>query len=190
MQNKNIQTILILTLLLLVGGCKGKKKQANDSTAGKQSTQNIATEKVEEQVGFTGHALMFLKEEKGSYPRASGILENEELKSRLQFLLKEEMDSLLAFWNVETPIQNENDVVLVSGCQQHNCPAHQYFLVVDLNLNSINVLVFKHSDLIIYAEKDLLELPGKLHLEMQTVKNNAGVTAKSTKMVSLINQNK
>ncbi len=185
MQKRNIQLLAFAALLLVAAGCKGKKKPSDEAKNVAPKTEETQPVPVTESTGFTDHALMFLLEEEGTYPKQSGLLQNEELKSRLEVLLGSEADSLLTFWNVETPVQVAENTIFTSGCQQHNCPAHQYVLVVDLFQNSINVYAFRHDVLYVYVEQDVLPLPATLNQQLETVKKNAGVTPKSTQTIRL-----
>lgn len=187
MQKIQFKLAAFFMALLLAVSCTGKKKPA-EKTVEQQDTIPLAIEKsTPENTGLTNHALMFLGEEKGNYPSAFGMLQNEELKSRLSELMKKESDELFEFWNVETPLEVENNIVYTSGCQQHNCPLHHYVLVVNLALNSINVYAFENNQLKLYTEKGVLELPEKFAKSIEIQKSNAGVTHHSTQIISLVN---
>ena len=47
--------------------------------------------------------------------------------------------AMKANWNVETPIEIENGIMMASGCEQHNCGANMYYMFVDLEKDNINV---------------------------------------------------
>lgn len=162
-----VQHTCLLVLVLLITACSGEK---NKSTQVK---------------GETNFALHFLREAKGQYPSVSGLFENEELKSRMQVLMAEEYDSLSTFWNVETPIKIEDNVMISSGCEQHNCPNHMYYLVVNLESYSINIYAFKQNYLTLYTEDDVIPLPSIFSKDLDTIKKNAKVRKSTTQIVTL-----
>lgn len=166
-----VRAILFFILLISLSACSGSKKK---------STQ---------EGGETSFAMQFIREHVGQYPKAFGLFENEELKSRLEALMSQEADSLYLFWNVETPIQIMDDVVFASGCQQHSCPNHAYYLLMNLETNSINVYVFKQQNLTIYTEQGLIPLPRSFANELKVVKANAHVTDNTAETITVTTEN-
>ena len=115
----------------------------------------------------TPHAgiIATLKASKGKYPYELKLLENAEMKSRLQKLLGVDFAAMKANWNVETPIEIENDILMTSGCEKHNCGNNIYYMFVDLGSNNINVYHLKNGKQV-YTEAARIDLPKKFADEM------------------------
>jgi hypothetical protein len=103
-----------------------------------------------------------LKKSAGKYPYEIKLLENAELKARLNKLLGRDWPDMKANWNVETPMAIENGILLASACQAHNCAANRYVMFVDLDKDNVNVYhVEEDKDTKTYFEKGKIELPKK-----------------------------
>ncbi len=103
----------------------------------------------------------------GKYPYELKLLEDPELKSRLQKLLGVDFAGMKANWNVETPIEIQNGILMTSGCQQHNCGGNIYYMFIDLEHDNINVYhVEKGKQL--YSENGRIDLPRSFADEMSS----------------------
>ena len=90
-----------------------------------------------------------------------------ELKRRLQKLLGVDFAGMKANWNVETPIEMQNGILMTSGCQQHNCDGNIYYMFIDLERDNINVYhVEKGKQL--YSENRRIDLPRSFADEMSS----------------------
>jgi hypothetical protein len=108
-----------------------------------------------------------LKKSAGKYPYEVKLLENAELKARLSKLLGRDWPDMKANWNVETPMEIENGILMASACQAHNCAANGYVMFVDLNKDNINVYhIEEDKEMKTYFEKGKVELPKKFEEEV------------------------
>lgn len=111
-----------------------------------------------------------LKKSKGKYPYELKLLDNEEMRSRLQKLLGVDFAAMKANWSVETPIDIENGILMTSGCEKHNCGGNIYYMVVDLGRDNINVYHIKNGQQV-YTEGPRIDLPKKFADEVESEQN-------------------
>jgi len=106
-----------------------------------------------------------LRTAKGKYPYELKLLDDPELKSRLTKLLGVDFAAMKANWDVETPIEIENGILMTSGCEQHNCGGNMYYMFVDLERDNINVYHVENGERL-YSEKGRIDLPKKFSDEI------------------------
>ncbi len=70
------------------------------------------------------------------------------------------------YWNVESPIEIEDDVLMTSGCEAHNCGPNRYILVFDLNSDNLNVFHQEDSETKHFFENGEIKLPKRFVDEM------------------------
>ena len=109
--------------------------------------------------------MLMLKKSAGKYPNDVKLLENVEMKGRLQKLLGADFAAMKANWDVETPIEIENGILMASGCEQHNCADNRYLMFVDLEKDNINVFHIEHGTQT-YNEHGKIDLPKKFAAEL------------------------
>ncbi|MEP7075644.1 MAG: hypothetical protein ABI878_07505 [Acidobacteriota bacterium] len=107
-----------------------------------------------------------LKKSVGKYPYEIKLLDNAELKARLQKLMGKDFADMKQFWNVETPLEGSGKVLKASGCEQHNCGSNMYVLFIDLDTDNINVYHTgdQHNT---YFEKGRIKLPPKYAADVE-----------------------
>ena len=103
------------------------------------------------------------------------LFENDILAARLQNLERFNYDSLLAFYNTETPVVIIDNIVHMSGCKQHDCPSNAYDFFIDVENDNINVYHFRSNMLKVYQEKGWIDLPPAFAEEMEIKKSNAKI---------------
>ncbi|HET8574191.1 MAG TPA: hypothetical protein VFL76_10000 [Edaphocola sp.] len=156
------------------GSCTNKDQDrapaASDTSAQATSLQNANTENN----GPADTVLMSLKKFKDQYPSDAKLLDQPEIKSRLELLLGKDYDNFRKYWQTETPIKIEGNVLSTTGCEQHNCGANQYVLQIDLMHNNINVYHFGQN-IQSYLEKGPINLPSGLAKEFQNISGNNSI---------------
>jgi hypothetical protein len=90
----------------------------------------------------------------GRYPNEVALLKNVKLKPRLQQLLGKDYELMVKYWNTETPISVENNIISTTGCEQHNCANNDYTLSIDLPNDKISVFHTKNGKVKKYAEQN------------------------------------
>lgn len=161
-------SLLIVGLLVAVLGCDISKlvnRAKSDNPNGANPTPTVEAKpspSVSPKPSATPATSAFidlLRRSKGKYPYQVKLLDVPDLNARLKKLLGGEFASMKKFWNVESPIEIENDIVMTSGCEAHNCGSNHYFLFVDLNNDDINVYHRQDSGTKHYYERGEIKLP-------------------------------
>lgn len=108
---------------------------------------------------------------KDEYPAEVGLFQNPQLTKRLAALLGNDYKMFTKLWEVETPILIEDNVLYTTGCEQHNCFANQFILIIDLEKDNINVyrLGLTPAD---YEEKGTIRLPKGIEAEFGAMMDN------------------
>ncbi len=166
-----IKNSLLIVALVVVGlGCdisklvnNGKSDDPNPprTTPTVEAKPSPANSPKPSATPATSSLIDILKRSKGKYPYQAKLLEIPDLKERLKKLMGSEFAAMKKYWNVESPFEIENDVLMASGCEAHNCGSNHYFLFVDLKNDDINVYHQEDSGTKHYYERGEIKLPTK-----------------------------
>jgi hypothetical protein len=97
--------------------------------------------------------LNFLKEFNGKYAYEVKLFEYPLLRKRIKQLLdKSRFEFLINAWKVENPIEIEDNIFMATACEQHNCYATNFILVVDLSKDVLTVGIREENEVEIYSE--------------------------------------
>lgn len=171
MDKRWIITLLCVSIVAFVS-CNNKNKQGTVT----EREIIVMEPEVEVTADSISSDLIFLSEWVGKYPKEVSLFKLNVITSRLQQLMGNQYDSLIANWNTETPIQLEDSIIHTSGCKAQDCPADSYELYVDLKDNNINVYNFQNDKLHVYEEKGKIALPNKMKADLNIIKSNAKLT--------------
>lgn len=167
---KNI--LLITVCLVAVLGCDISKyvnggKNDNANTVKPTPTATAAPVETPKPAATAAKpgVISILKKAEGKYPYELKLLENAEMKARLQKLMGPDFAALKANWDVESPIEVVDGIVRASGCEQHNCGANVYYMFVDIANDNINVYHVKDKTQV-YSEHSKITLPKKFADEL------------------------
>lgn len=150
----------------LVVSCSNKNSdQSANSSDDTNITANIPVQQ------HIDSSLMVFKAFNDQYPSDVQLLDQPEIKDRLELLLGKDYENFRKYWQTETPVKIEDNVLSATGCEQHNCGANQYVLQIDLMQNNINVYHFGQS-IQSYLEKGPINLPPGLAKEFQSISEN------------------
>jgi len=164
-----IYSTCLLALVSSVVACESTHDNNQISTD--QQDTSIALKR---EPNDTSAGLMSLATLNGQYPADVALLDNPLLKTRLEALLGDDYADFRKYWNTETPIVIEDNVLSTTGCEQHNCGGNQYVLQIDLNKNNINVYHFGKG-IKSYKEKGTITLPKGLSKEFEAMLGNLPV---------------
>ncbi len=106
------------------------------------------------------------------------ILDND-----LKEVLGDKIHDLKKDWNVISPVNRSNNIFSISGCRQNNCPESLWVIYADIADNIVNVYHFEKNNLTIYKGKELIQLTPSMQETLNTMKQNARVTEKTTKII-------
>jgi hypothetical protein len=76
------------------------------------------------------------------------------------------------FWGTESPIKADGDVLMMSGCEPHNCGDNQYVMFIDTARDNINVVHIKNGVAKDYKEKGDIPLPKQFADDLSTLRPN------------------
>ena len=73
-----------------------------------------------------------LKSYNGKYASNSGFFDEQIISERLIVLIgKERFEILKEKWNTESPIELNNQLLIATGCQAHNCDKTNFIIIID-----------------------------------------------------------
>jgi hypothetical protein len=98
--------------------------------------------------------LGFLKAFEGKYPQEINLLEHPELQARLKKMLGSEYDTLKKFWQVETPVEINGNLVYTWGMEAHSGGNPEAVFMADMDINRIYIGIRKDTSVRIYQEDE------------------------------------
>ena len=172
------RSVFYLLILLVIVSCKQEKKSNEyiDSPMDvplPAETELQLEEETEAELPIV--PLAYLKAYSGKYATQEKVLTDGVLAQRLKNLERFNYEALIQNYNTETSIVIVDNIVHMSGCKQHNCPANAYDFFIDLENDNINVFYFRSNMLRVYQEKGFIELPAEFAKELDVKKTNAGI---------------
>ncbi|MDR1005394.1 MAG: inhibitor of vertebrate lysozyme family protein [Bacteroidales bacterium] len=106
-------------------------------SCGKISNQATQTSTVTGTETFTNN-LGLKQDMNGLYPRDLKMFDNPKLRERLKNLIGDENYAFFQKnWNVEVPIQCNEEMLIAKACKQHDCDKTKFILVYDFKKNNL-----------------------------------------------------
>lgn len=164
--------VAVITSAIMVFPTSCSNNNTKENNISNSDTLTKASNIKSPVVSTTDTSLLHLKALQGDYPRDIKFLERPQLKDRLQALLKGRYADFRKYWQTETPIEVDSNILSTTGCEAHNCAANQYVIQIDLIHNNINVYHYSESGITSYLEKGPIKLPSGLAIESHTNKSN------------------
>ena len=100
------------------------------------------------------------------------LWDNKDVGPRLEKLLGADYAAMKKFWGTESPIKADGDVLMMSGCEPHNCGDNQYVIFIDTAKDNINVVHINKGVAKDYKEKGDITLPKEFADELSLLKPN------------------
>ena len=164
----------ILVLLIFCFACSKFTSLENTKTSETTNKANntVASNKTnrpanQESTPKTESPLVALKKMKGKYQYEIKLWAKPEISQRLEKLMGKDHATMKKFWNVESPLEVEGDVLRLTGCEAHNCGANQYEIFMDTENDNINVYHILDESMKSYKEKGEIKLPKKMAEEFE-----------------------
>ena len=98
------------------------------------------------------------------------LWDNKDVGPRLEKLMGTDYATMKKFWGTESPIKADGDVLMMSGCEPHNCGDNQYVMFIDTANDNINVVHINKGVAKDYKEKGDITLPKEFADELSTLK--------------------
>lgn len=146
---KHIHLTMLAVAVLTTGlftSCK-QKVQETDATLGVETVVEKPS-------------LRFLKDLNGQYPKDAKVFENADFTQRLQELLGDRYEFLVATWNVESPIIISDNSFIANACQAHNCMETNFIIVYSFSKNVLYAGIRENNEVKTYSED------GSAHLQV------------------------
>ena len=96
----------------------------------------------------------------------------DDVGPRLEKLMGADYATMKKFWGTESPIKADGDVLMMSGCEPHNCGDNQYIMFIDTAKDNINVVHIKNGVAKDYKEKGDITLPKQFADELSELRPN------------------
>ena len=148
----------ILAAALVIGlgftACKQQTKEATPAT-------NDSTQVANDSTATDGVKALFTTND-GKTPTEINLLDNADLKARMQKLVGGEYDNLVKNFNTVTPIGSENGIYKTTGGKAHEVPAYQTTIYYDANNDNLNVIISQNDKENTYVEKDTIKVTDAL----------------------------
>jgi hypothetical protein len=94
-----------------------------------------------------------LKELKGKSPKNTKLLINPILTDRLIKLISEEKYQFIkSNWELESPIEFINNVLITSGCQKKDCKMNNFIIVIEYSKDALHVGIKQGVEIKTYSE--------------------------------------
>lgn len=170
---KNL-VITLASLLIPMSLCFTACSNKSDDTKLSEVEQIVEEDTLLEEVVVeekSTNDFMELAEFKDDYPAVVHLFQNKKLSERLIHLLGRTYDDFSKYWEVETPIIIEDNVLFTTGCEQHNCFANQFILIIDLAEDNINVFRIGATPQD-FEENGTIKLPPGIEAEFATIIGN------------------
>ena len=117
--------------------------------------------------------LDFVQKWEGKTALEAGMFSDSLLVNRLKDLLGNEFRYFQENWNVQTPIEKENNIYSATGCKQHDCASYYSVVYFDVANNNINVLIKRGTHFKVFTERGEINLPENMKKSQGTIRENA-----------------
>ncbi len=134
--NTYVITFLILISLVTLTFCKHSNKTNTNNKPLKPALFDLE----------------FLNHLNGKSPTEVKLFENQAFKKHLKKLIGTQFNLLIEAWNLETPIEVNNNIFVSEGCRTHACDYTNFIIVVDLTKHIMHVGIKKEGNIKIYSE--------------------------------------
>ena len=152
--------ILVISAAVVLGCNFSKSAGGNNNTAASVSPTATPTETPTPTPKPTPGIGDTMRRSPGKYPYELKLLENKDFQARLKKIMGDDFNTLKSHFDVQTPIEVVNGVVMTSGCQAHNCGNISY-IFIDTTKDNLNVIHVEDEKVTNYFEKGRIKLPEK-----------------------------
>lgn len=165
-----MKNYFLIIAVILFSACNSNS--GTEQSAG-SDTSYIKKENIVTTNANPTSTLEFIKDWDGKMPMEAGMFDDTVLVTRLKDLLGNEFQYFRENWNVQTPIEKENNIYTASGCKQNDCPSYFSIVYFDIENNNINVLIKRGLLFKLFTEKGEIPLPAKMKKNQNIIRANA-----------------
>lgn len=172
--------IFITVVSLFAFGCDSSTetpKNSNSGNVSKANANNTAASAspapAPHSTNDTSSVLKELKTSDGKYVTDLKLWDNSKVAPRLEKIMGPDFAGLKKHWNTQTAIQVDGDIIMTTGCEQHNCGPNQYVLLADTAKDIIHVVHIKDGKVKEYKETGEITLPKAFADDLAKMKDNS-----------------
>ncbi len=154
-------------LVLAFASCKNS---GTDSKSDELKNETYNNEKLETPI--VKMDLNDLEKHIGKLPKEVDMFKQFGLDARIEKIMGTDYPDFKSYWNVETPLKKDGEIIYTTGCRETDCKSNRYLLVLDLIQNGINVYNFRGAQTKTYEEDHIIiGLPNMVQADFEKILN-------------------
>lgn len=163
----HLKTLVIAIVAILTSlSCKNEVSNSASATGKAQETEKIFkagdTITLNSMQENTRESLAYLKTLVGKKPSDVQLFAKAEMKKRISKIMEGDYADFESSWLIDTPLQEDNEIIYTYACKTKDCLSHRYILIFDTMINAINIYKLEGRDMRSYVEdKTVLGMPHK-----------------------------
>ena len=171
LRSAHLPVLVVLTAAVL--GCNFSKLAGNNANNAVNATPSpTATETPTPTPKPTPGIGDTMRRSPGKYPYELKLLENKDFQGRLRKIMGNDFNTLKSHFDVQTPIEVVNGIVMTSGCEAHNC-GNIYYIFIDTTKDNLNVIHVEDEKVTNYFEKGRIKLPEKFASQIPDISDES-----------------
>src|ERR1051326_6371898 len=166
------KVLLIACITAFAFACGAPANTTNTKPLGSTASNSSTPSNMSNTALAPSSSLSSLKASVGKTAVDIKLWDNKDVGPRLEKLMGADYATMKKFWGTESPIKADGDVLMMSGCEPHNCGDNQYVMFIDTARDNINVVHIKNGVAKDYKEKGDIALPKQFADELSILKSN------------------
>ena len=162
--------LLIACVTAFASACGAPANTTNTNSTNSPASNSSTPSNTSRTAVAPASPLSSLKASAGKTAVDIKLWDNKDVGPRLEKLMGADYATMKKFWGTESPIKADGDVLMLSGCEPHNCGDNQYVMFIDTANDNINVVHINKGVAKDYKEKGDITLPKEFADELSTLK--------------------
>jgi len=162
--------LLIAGLTAFAIACGAPSNTTNTNSTNSPTSNSSTPANTSKTAAAPASPLSSLKASVGKTAVDIKLWDNKDVGPRLEKLMGADYATMKKFWGTESPIKADGDVLMLSGCEPHNCGDNQYVMFIDTANDNINVVHINKGVAKDYKEKGDITLPKEFAEELSALK--------------------
>src|SRR5213075_2187009 len=125
------KVLLIACVSALASACGAPANKTNTNSPNATASNSSTPTKMSKTAEAPASPLSSLKASVGKTAVDINLWDNKDVAPRLEKLMGEDYATMKKFWGTESPIKADGDVLMMSGCEPHNCGPNEYVMFID-----------------------------------------------------------
>jgi len=166
------KVLLIACVAAFASACGAPANTTNTNSPKSTASNSSTPANLSKTAAAPASPLSSLKASVGKTAVDIKLWDNKDVGPRLEKLLGADYATMKKFWGTESPIRADGDVLMMTGCEPHNCGDNQYVMFIDTAGDNINVVHIMNGIPKDYKEKGDITLPKQFADELASLKPN------------------